>query len=73
MSSIVIAGNTSGSVTLQAPAIAGTTTINLPTESGATLITTDASGNGVKFPDGTTQMTAGASTGKAIAMAIVFG
>ena len=34
MSSIVIAGDTSGSVTLQAPAIAGTTTLTLPATSG---------------------------------------
>ena len=33
MSSIVIAGDTSGIVTLQAPAIAGTTIINLPANS----------------------------------------
>ena len=31
MSSIVVAGDTSGSVTLQAPAVAGSTTIVLPT------------------------------------------
>ena len=33
MSSIVIAGDTSGIVTLQAPAIAGTTIVNLPANS----------------------------------------
>ncbi len=37
MSSIVIAGDTSGSVTLQAPAVAGTTTITLPATSGTLL------------------------------------
>ena len=42
MSSVVIAGNTSGSVTLQAPAVAGSTVLTLPTTS-ATLIT-DSSG-----------------------------
>jgi hypothetical protein len=31
MSSIVVAGDTSGSVTLSAPAVAGSTTIILPT------------------------------------------
>ena len=34
MSSIVIAGDTSGSVTLQAPAVAGTTILTLPATSG---------------------------------------
>jgi hypothetical protein len=34
MSSIVIAGDTSGSVTLQAPAVAGTTVLTLPSTSG---------------------------------------
>ena len=35
MSEIVIAGNTSGSVTIAAPDVAGTTTLNLPATSGA--------------------------------------
>ena len=39
MSSIQIAGNTSGSITLDAPNVAGTTTLTLPTTSG-TIITT---------------------------------
>jgi hypothetical protein len=34
MSSIVIAGDTSGTVTLQAPAVAGSTVLNLPDSSG---------------------------------------
>lgn len=34
MSSVVIAGDTSGSITLAAPAVAGTTTLTLPTTSG---------------------------------------
>ena len=38
MSSIVVAGDTSGSITLQAPAVAGSTVLTLPTTS-ATLIT----------------------------------
>lgn len=45
MSSIVISGDTSGTVTLQAPAVSGSTTITLPTVSGGTLVTTDSSGN----------------------------
>ena len=34
MSSIIVAGDTSGTITLQAPAAAGTTTLNLPSTSG---------------------------------------
>ena len=37
MAEIVIAGNTSGSVTLVAPSIAGTTTLTLPASSGTVL------------------------------------
>ncbi len=37
MSSILIAGNTSGSVTLSAPDVAGTTTLTLPSTSGTVL------------------------------------
>jgi hypothetical protein len=47
MSSVVIAGNTSGTVTLNAPDIAGTTVLTLPTTSG-TLVTT-AGGTTVPF------------------------
>ena len=34
MSALVVAGDTSGSVTLSAPAVAGTATITLPTQNG---------------------------------------
>lgn len=37
MSGVVIAGDTSGSVTLQAPSVAGTTTLTLPSTSGNVL------------------------------------
>jgi len=37
MSSVVIAGDTSGTVTLQAPAVAGTTTLTLPATSGTVI------------------------------------
>lgn len=65
MASIVIAGDTSGSVTLQAPAVSGSTTLTLPstsatlatltTPSFATTIgvggaTASASGSGISFP-----------------------
>ena len=39
MSSVVIAGDTSGSVTLAAPAVAGTTTLTLPATTGTVLTT----------------------------------
>jgi hypothetical protein len=39
MSSVVISGDTSGSVTLQAPAVAGTTVLTLPATSGTVLTT----------------------------------
>lgn len=55
MSAVVIAGNTSGSVTLAAPDVAGNTTLNLPASSGTVLtqnssapansFVVDASGN----------------------------
>ena len=43
MASVVIAGDTSGTVTLAAPATAGTTTLTLPTANG-TVITTGSTG-----------------------------
>jgi len=65
MASVVISGDTSGSVTLQAPAVSGSTTLTLPattatlatltTPSFATTIgvggaTASASGSGISFP-----------------------
>jgi len=38
MSSVIIAGNTSGTITLDAPAVAGTTTLTLPTTSGTVMV-----------------------------------
>ena len=38
MSSIVVAGDTSGSVTISAPAVAGTTTLTLPTTNGTVIV-----------------------------------
>ena len=40
MSSVIVAGDTSGSVTLQAPAVAGTTVLTLPATTGTVLTTT---------------------------------
>jgi hypothetical protein len=45
MSSIVVAGDTSGTVTLQAPAVSGSTVLNLPTISGGTMYTSTAAGD----------------------------
>jgi hypothetical protein len=39
MSSVVISGNTSGTITLDAPAVAGTTTLTLPATSGTVALT----------------------------------
>ena len=46
MASIVVAGDTSGTVTLAAPSVAGTTTLTLPTANG-TIITTGSSGQSI--------------------------
>lgn len=56
MSSLVIAGDTSGSVTLQAPAVSGSTILTLPSTSGT--IVTSASGTA-----GTATNLAGGSNG----------
>ena len=53
MSSVVIAGNTSGSVTLSAPDVAGTTTLTLPSTSGNIL----TSGTAVTVAQGGTGAT----------------
>lgn len=53
MSKLVLSGDTSGSVTLDAPAVSGTTTLTLPTTTGTVLITNGsgiASVNGIQFP-----------------------
>ncbi len=46
MSSVVISGDTSGAITLAAPAVAGTNTITLPSNTG-TVITTASSGQSI--------------------------
>ena len=50
MASLVLTGDTSGQVTLAAPAVAGTTTLTLPATTG-TVIATDASAN-IQFNSG---------------------
>ncbi len=47
MSNIVIAGDTSGSVTLQAPAVAGGTVVTLPATTGTAALTSDLAQIGV--------------------------
>jgi hypothetical protein len=55
MSSIVIAGDTSGTVTLDAPAVAGSTVLTLPATSGAVLTTTSPkAGNVIQVVSATT-------------------
>ena len=43
MSSVVISGDTSGAVTVSAPAVAGTTTLTLPATTGNVLVSTAVS------------------------------
>jgi hypothetical protein len=47
MSSVIIAGNTSGTITLDAPAVAGTTTLTLPTTSGTVALTSQITSGGM--------------------------
>jgi hypothetical protein len=51
MASVIVAGDTSGTVTLQAPAAAGTTTLNLPSTSGNLVV---AKAGGVLYENTTT-------------------
>lgn len=48
MASLVLNGNTSGSVTISSPAVSGTTTLTLPTTSGTVL----TNGTNTNFPAG---------------------
>jgi len=51
MSSVVISGDTSGAITLSAPAVAGTNTITLPATTGTAVVTgTTPTLNGITFP-----------------------
>jgi len=64
MASIVVAGDTSGTVTLTAPATAGTTTLTLPTTSGTIVTGTTPSGTivGTSDTQTLTNKTLGAGT-----------
>ena len=59
MSAVIIAGDTSGTITLNAPAVAGTTTLTLPTTSGTIL----ASGTAVTAAQGGTGLTSAGTAG----------
>jgi len=60
MSSVVIAGNTSGSVTLDAPAVAGTTVLTLPAVSGTVVTTATTTGiSGSAITTGTVGVSVG--------------
>lgn len=59
MSSIIVAGDTSGTVTLAAPAVSGTTTLTLPATSGTLL----QSGTAVTAAQGGTGLTAVGTSG----------
>ena len=50
MSKLVLSGDTSGSVTLDAPAVSGTTTLTLPNTSGTLVVTSGA--QTIEFADG---------------------
>jgi di/tripeptidase len=43
MSQVIIAGDTSGTITLQAPAVSGSTTLTLPAATGNVLVSTAVS------------------------------
>jgi hypothetical protein len=66
--SIVLVGSTSGSITLQEPAIAGTTTLNLPATSG-TLVTTGSPQSGSVIQTVSTVFTSAFSTTSTTAVA----
>ena len=60
MSSVVIAGNTSGSVTLDAPNVAGTTVLTLPATSGTVVTTATTTGiSGSAISTGTVGVSVG--------------
>ena len=79
MSSVVIKGNTSGQVTLNAPDVAGTTVLTLPTTSGTVALTSEIKqiGVGQTWQNVTGSRTSGTtytnSTGKPIMVSINIG
>lgn len=65
MSSIVVAGDTSGSVTISAPAVAGTPTLTLPTTSGTIITTASTTGLDASVISSGTMATARLASGSA--------
>jgi len=61
MSSIVVSGDTSGAVTLSAPAVAGTVTVTLPSTSGTMASLASVTANGVAYINSSGQPTSGSS------------
>ena len=62
--SIVLQGSTSGSITLQEPAVAGTTVLDLPAVSGTILTTTSPkAGNVIQVVQATTSTNVSVTTG----------
>jgi hypothetical protein len=61
MSSVIIAGNTSGTITLDAPAVAGTTTLTLPTTSGTVVTSANISSYVPSSAGGATTVSQGTS------------
>lgn len=61
MSSVVIAGNTSGTITLDAPNVAGTTVLTLPTANG-TVLTSASSVASSQLPIGSVLQVVSATT-----------
>ena len=73
MSSIVIAGDTSGSVTLAAPAVAGTVTVTLPSASGTMATTAGLSSYAtLATPSFTSTIGVGSATASASGAGITF-
>jgi hypothetical protein len=62
MSSVIIAGDTSGTVTLAAPAVAGTTTLTLPSTSGTVVTTTSGAITSSQVPTGSVVQVVSANT-----------
>lgn len=66
MSSVIVAGNTSGSVTLNAPDVAGTTVITLPSTSGTMALTGGAGTFTTLDASGVATFSAGSASAPAI-------
>jgi hypothetical protein len=61
MASVVVNGDTSGAVTLSAPAVAGTVTVTLPAASGTMASLASVTANGVAYVNSSGQPTSGSA------------